>query len=130
MLEINLLPVREERRRADVRQLLMQLVLMLILAFAVIGVMHSLITDDVASATLRTQSDRPSTPTAVASTALSTSFSRTGEICPTSAIEASRPLWMRFVDSPLPVDWSWSRSTWSDTTRPMTSPNTKNLEVT
>ena len=53
MLEINLLPVREERRRADVRQLLMQLVLMLFLAFAVIGVTHSLITDDVASATLR-----------------------------------------------------------------------------
>ena len=37
MIEINLLPVREARRRADLRQQLMQLVLVLILAASVIG---------------------------------------------------------------------------------------------
>jgi type IV pilus assembly protein PilN len=37
MIEINLLPVREARRKADIRQQLMQLVLVLILAAAAIG---------------------------------------------------------------------------------------------
>jgi type IV pilus assembly protein PilN len=37
MIEINLLPVREARRKADIRQQLMQLVLVLILATAAIG---------------------------------------------------------------------------------------------
>lgn len=37
MIEINLLPVREARRKADLRQQLMQLVLILILAAAAIG---------------------------------------------------------------------------------------------
>jgi type IV pilus assembly protein PilN len=41
MIEINLLPVREARRKADLRQLGMQLVLVLILATAGIGFMHS-----------------------------------------------------------------------------------------
>lgn len=37
MIEINLLPVREARRKADIRQQVMQLVLVLILAAAAIG---------------------------------------------------------------------------------------------
>lgn len=45
MLEINLLPVREARRKADLRQYVMQLVLMLILAVGGIGLIHSRIGD-------------------------------------------------------------------------------------
>ena len=41
MIDINLLPVREARRKADVQQLGMQLLLVLILATAGIGFMHS-----------------------------------------------------------------------------------------
>ena len=41
MIDINLLPVREARRKADVQQLSMQLLLVLILAAAGIGFTHS-----------------------------------------------------------------------------------------
>lgn len=41
MIDINLLPVREARRKADVHQLGMQLVLALILSTAGIGITHS-----------------------------------------------------------------------------------------
>jgi type IV pilus assembly protein PilN len=47
MLEINLLPVREARRKADLRQYVMQLVLMLILTAGGIGIVHSRIGDQV-----------------------------------------------------------------------------------
>jgi type IV pilus assembly protein PilN len=50
MLQINLLPVREARRKADIRQIFMQLVLLVLLALAVVGVVHSRITDDLTSA--------------------------------------------------------------------------------
>jgi type IV pilus assembly protein PilN len=53
MLEINLLPVREARRRADVRQQVMQLVLGLIVTGAVIGLVHSNVLDQKANAELR-----------------------------------------------------------------------------
>ena len=53
MLEINLLPVREARRKADIRQILMQLVLMVSLALAVVGVVHSRISDELSSAKSR-----------------------------------------------------------------------------
>jgi type IV pilus assembly protein PilN len=41
MIEINLLPVREARRAADLRQQVMQLIMMLILVGAGIGFVHS-----------------------------------------------------------------------------------------
>ena len=47
MLEINLLPIREARRKADLRQYMMQLVLMVILAVGGIGLVHSRIGDHV-----------------------------------------------------------------------------------
>ncbi len=47
MLEINLLPVREARRKADLRQQLMQLLLVLIVTGGAIGIIHSRVTDDV-----------------------------------------------------------------------------------
>ncbi|MBW1686796.1 MAG: PilN domain-containing protein [Deltaproteobacteria bacterium] len=47
MLQVNLLPVREARRKADLRQYLMQLVLMLILTVGSIGLVHSRIGDQV-----------------------------------------------------------------------------------
>jgi len=53
MLEINLLPVREARRQADLRQYMMQLVLMVILAMGVIGLVHSRIGDQVERAQVR-----------------------------------------------------------------------------
>ncbi len=53
MLEINLLPVREARRRADVRQQVMQLVLAMILTSGAIGLVHSNVVDQKASAGLR-----------------------------------------------------------------------------
>ena len=53
MLEINLLPVREARRRADVRQQVMQLVLTLIVAAGGIGLVHSTVLDKKHNAQLR-----------------------------------------------------------------------------
>ena len=47
MLQVNLLPVREARRKADLRQYMMQLVLMLILTVGSIGLIHSRIGDQV-----------------------------------------------------------------------------------
>lgn len=47
MLQVNLLPVREARRKADLRQYAMQLVLMLILTMGSIGLIHSRIGDQV-----------------------------------------------------------------------------------
>ena len=44
MIEINLLPVREARRRADIRQQLTQLVLVLIFVAAAVGYAHSRLT--------------------------------------------------------------------------------------
>ena len=41
MIQINLLPVREAKRKADVKQNLLELVLVLIVVFAVIGFAHS-----------------------------------------------------------------------------------------
>lgn len=53
MLEINLLPVREARRAADVRQLTMQVVLMLLVTFGLIAIVHSRLSDDVGMAKAR-----------------------------------------------------------------------------
>lgn len=47
MLQVNLLPVREARRKADLRQYMMQLVLMLIVTLGSIGLIHSRIGDQV-----------------------------------------------------------------------------------
>jgi len=47
MLQINLLPVREARRKADLRQYVMQLVLVVIVAGGGIGLVHSRIGDQV-----------------------------------------------------------------------------------
>ncbi len=47
MLQVNLLPVREARRKADLRQYMMQLVLMLIVTVGSIGLIHSRIGDQV-----------------------------------------------------------------------------------
>lgn len=47
MIEINLLPVREARRRADLRQQLMQVVLCLLVLGAAIGYVHSRVTDKI-----------------------------------------------------------------------------------
>jgi type IV pilus assembly protein PilN len=41
MIEVNLLPVREARRRADVRQQGLQLLLVLMLAFGAVGLVHA-----------------------------------------------------------------------------------------
>lgn len=53
MIEINLLPVREARRKADIRQHLMQLVLVLLVTAAGIGYVHSRITDTINSSQAR-----------------------------------------------------------------------------
>ena len=53
MLEINLLPVREARRKADLRQQVMQLVLGLIVTFGVIGLVNSKVSDQKEMAQLR-----------------------------------------------------------------------------
>lgn len=53
MLEINLLPVREARRKADLRQLLMQLLLVLIVTGGGIGLVHSRLLDQAALAQAR-----------------------------------------------------------------------------
>lgn len=52
MIQINLLPVREARRKADLRQLVMQLVLGLIVVGGGIGILHSRMSEriDVAQA--------------------------------------------------------------------------------
>lgn len=47
MLEINLLPVREARRMADLRQFLMQGLLVLIVMGGAIGIFHSRLTDQI-----------------------------------------------------------------------------------
>jgi type IV pilus assembly protein PilN len=54
MLQINLLPVREARRKEDSRQLSMQAGLVLLLVFAGIGFTHSMITEDIAQSKSRT----------------------------------------------------------------------------
>jgi type IV pilus assembly protein PilN len=53
MIEINLLPVREARRKADLRELLMQLMLVLLLAGGLIALVHSRLGDDVDLASAR-----------------------------------------------------------------------------
>ena len=53
MLEINLLPVREARRKADLRQYVMQLLLMMIVTVGGIGLVHSRIGDQVERAQAR-----------------------------------------------------------------------------
>ena len=53
MLNINLLPVREARRKEDVRQLLMQGLLMLILVGSGVAFAHSRITDQIALSNTR-----------------------------------------------------------------------------
>jgi type IV pilus assembly protein PilN len=47
MLQINLLPVREARRKEDSRQLSLQAGLMLLVVFAVIGFAHSMISEEI-----------------------------------------------------------------------------------
>jgi type IV pilus assembly protein PilN len=47
MLQINLLPVREARRKEDSRQLAMQAGLMMLLVFAAIGFAHSMISEKI-----------------------------------------------------------------------------------
>ena len=47
MLQINLLPVREARRKADLRQYAMQLVLVIIVVAGGVGTFHSRLTDQI-----------------------------------------------------------------------------------
>jgi type IV pilus assembly protein PilN len=53
MLEINLLPVREARRKADIRQQLMQLVLVLLVTLGAIGFWHSRVAEEIAMSEVR-----------------------------------------------------------------------------
>ena len=53
MLEINLLPVREARRKADLRQYMMQVLLMVLLTVGGIGLVHSRIGDQLERAQAR-----------------------------------------------------------------------------
>ncbi len=53
MIEINLLPVREARRKADIRELAMQIALLLLITGGAIGVVHSRQADDIALAGAR-----------------------------------------------------------------------------
>jgi type IV pilus assembly protein PilN len=53
MLEINLLPVREARRKADIRQQLMQLLLVLLLTAGAIGFWHSRVTEQISESEVR-----------------------------------------------------------------------------
>ena len=53
MLQINLLPVREARRREDFRRLSMHAVLMLLLVGAGIGITHSIISEKIKESTAR-----------------------------------------------------------------------------
>ncbi len=55
MLQINLLPVREARRKEDVRQLLTQALLILILVGGAVGFVHSQITEQIELSTARIQ---------------------------------------------------------------------------
>ena len=47
MLKINLLPVREARRKADLRDYVMQLVLVMIVVCGGIGIFHSRLADKI-----------------------------------------------------------------------------------
>jgi type IV pilus assembly protein PilN len=53
MLEINLLPVREARRKADIRQQLMQLMLVLMLTLGAIGFWHSRVASEIEESEIR-----------------------------------------------------------------------------
>ena len=53
MLEINLLPVREARRKADIRQQLMQLMFVLLLTTGAIGFWHSRVADEISNSEIR-----------------------------------------------------------------------------
>jgi type IV pilus assembly protein PilN len=53
MLQINLLPVREARRKEDLRQAMMQGVLILLFAAAIVGLVHSRISDQLSSSNAR-----------------------------------------------------------------------------
>jgi type IV pilus assembly protein PilN len=53
MLEINLLPVREARRKADIRQQLMQLMLVLLLTVGALGFWHSKMADEISNSEVR-----------------------------------------------------------------------------
>lgn len=55
MIEINLLPVREARRKADLRELLMQLMLVVLLTAGLIALVHSRMKDDIDVANSRVQ---------------------------------------------------------------------------
>ena len=55
MIQINLLPVREARRKADLRQQLMQLVLVFIVVGGGIGVTHARLVDRIETARARVQ---------------------------------------------------------------------------
>jgi type IV pilus assembly protein PilN len=53
MLQINLLPVREARRKEDSRQLAMQAALVLLLVGAVVGFAHSIISEEIENSKTR-----------------------------------------------------------------------------
>jgi type IV pilus assembly protein PilN len=53
MLEINLLPVREARRKADIRQQLMQLLLVLLVVLGGIGFWHSRVAEEISVSEVR-----------------------------------------------------------------------------
>jgi len=53
MLEINLLPVREARRKADIRQQLMQLMLVLLVTVGAIGFWHSRVAEQISESEIR-----------------------------------------------------------------------------
>ena len=55
MLEINLLPVREVRKRAEVRQVLLQLVLVLVLVLCGVGAVHLRLRDEMHRSASRIQ---------------------------------------------------------------------------
>jgi type IV pilus assembly protein PilN len=53
MLEINLLPVREARRKADTRQQLMQLLLLMLVTLGAIGFWHSRVAEQISMSEVR-----------------------------------------------------------------------------
>ncbi len=53
MLEINLLPVREARRKADIRQQLLQLMFVLLLTGGAIGFWHSRVAEQISDSEVR-----------------------------------------------------------------------------
>ena len=53
MLEINLLPVREARRKADIRQQLMQLMFVLLITVGAIGFWHSRVAQEISMSEIR-----------------------------------------------------------------------------